>query len=137
MKFDHIEKAQAKEEHFDLGEKQKYLHSDSENRIGALEENALSVDERTREITDSISKWLSDGESRVYFDESKIPEAIEIIDRMSYGYDVQGIHTLGLEEISGGRINEEFRNANVRQQAGQTKNSEMPMYASRPAWLLK
>ena len=118
MKFDHIEKTQAKEERFDLGEKQKYLHSDLENRIGALEESALSVDERTREITDSISKWLSDGESRVDFDESKIPEAIEIIDSMSYGDDIQGIHTLGLEEISGGRINEEFRNANVRQQAG-------------------
>ena len=118
MKFDHIEKTQAKEERFDLGEKQKYLHSDLENRIGALEESALSVDERTREITDSISKWLSDGESRVDFDESKIPEAIEIIDRMSYGDDVQGIHTLGLEEISGGRINEEFRKANIRQQAG-------------------
>ena len=118
MKFDHIEKTQAKVEHFGLGEKQKYLHSELENRIGALEENALSVDERTREITDSISKWLSDGESRIDFDESKIPEAIEIIDRMSYGDDVQGIHTLGLEEISGGRINEEFRNANVRQQAG-------------------
>lgn len=118
MKFDHIEKTQAKVEHFDLGEKQKYLHSDLENRIGALEENALSADERTREIADSISEWLSDGESRIDFDESKIPEAIEIIDRMSYGDDVQGIHTLGLEEISGGRINEEFRNANVRQQAG-------------------
>ena len=118
MKFDHIEKTQAKVEHFGLGEKQKYLHSDLENRIGALEESALSVDERTRESTDSISKWLSDGESRIDFDESKIPEAIEIIERMSYGDDVQGIHTLGLEEISGGRINEEFRNANVRQQAG-------------------
>ena len=79
MKFDHIEKTQAKEERFDLGEKQKYLHSDLENRIGALEESALSVDERTREIADSISEWLSDGESRIDFDESKIPEAIEII----------------------------------------------------------
>lgn len=66
-----------------------------------------------------ISEWIGDaGVEGASLDPSLVPEAMDILQKMEYGIDQDGIHTLGLDEISRWAINNNYRETNIRQQAG-------------------
>ena len=71
------------------------------------------------EFSRHISEWIGNsGVEGASLDPSLVPEAMDILQQMEYGIEEDGVQTLGLDEISRWAINDNYRETNIRQQAG-------------------
>ena len=100
------------------------LHKSFESRVKREDEAGIKTNEMDGTLLDNINGWIGEKTDTVLpdkqLDASKIPYAMDILSRMVFGAEEHGIHTLGLNEVSDWKINEEYRPANIRQQSGYT-----------------
>ena len=101
------------------------FHKSFESKIKREDETAIKADEKDSTLLENINGWIGENTEGTHpdgaqLDSAKIPHAMDILSRMVFGAEEHGIHTLGLNEVSDWKINEEYRQANIRQQSGYT-----------------
>ena len=124
MRFDNIEGALKEIQKLSLEEKLSSFHDSFESRNKGEDEAGIKTDEKDSVLLGNINGWIGENTDvqnpDAQLDSEKIPYAMDILNRMVFGAEEHGIHTLGLNEVSDWKINEDYRQSNVRQQAGYT-----------------
>ena len=124
MRFDNIEGALKEIQKPSLEEKLSSFHDSFESRNKGEDEAGIKTDEKDSVLLGNINGWIGENTDvpnpDAQLDSEKIPYAMDILNRMVFGAEEHGIHTLGLNEVSDWKINEDYRQSNVRQQAGYT-----------------
>ena len=116
MRLDKIENT---EEEMLRGEPEKNMRALHEAYDEKLNTTDGVVPQADQEFCRNITEWIGDaGREGSSLDPSLVPQAMDILQQMEYGIDRDGIHTLGLDEISHWGISDNYREANIRQQAG-------------------
>lgn len=125
MRFDNIEGTLKEIQKPSLEGKMAAFHKSFESRIKREDEAGIKADEKDSTLLENINGWIGENIEGTHsdgaqLDSAKIPHAMDILSRMVFGAEEHGIHTLGLNEVSDWKINEEYRQANIRQQSGYT-----------------
>ena len=119
MRLDNIDRDLKEIPKPDLEGKMAAFHKSFESRIKREDEAAIKADEKDSTLLENINGWIGDNTEGSHadggqLDSAKIPHAMDILSRMAFGAEEHGIHTLGLNEVSDWKINEDYRQAYIR-----------------------
>lgn len=122
MRLDNIEGSLKEIQKPSIEEKMTSFHESFESRINGEDKSGIKPDEKDSVLLSNINGWIGENIDSTHpdaqLDSEKIPYAMDILSRMVFGADEHGIHTLGLKEVSDWKINDEYRQSNIRQQSG-------------------